>query len=123
MNIKFRAWDKHNKVMLSWERLKSEGDFTWLEDDNLIIMQFTGLYDDDGEEIYDNDIIDIFDSDNEFQFRIEVGVIYEGLELTAGDKHGSLEVEEMNYSTSEVMEALDLFTDKVVGNHYEGVRE
>lgn len=52
--LKFRAWDKQAKLMLEHE---SFGGSLPLDDPNLVLMQFTGLHDRHGTEIYEADIV------------------------------------------------------------------
>lgn len=53
--IKFKAWDTEHKLLMRLNSIEcNKGE---LVKKNHILLQFTGLYDQDGEEIYDRDIV------------------------------------------------------------------
>lgn len=59
--IKFKAWDVERKILINWEDLCLEwnyGETSHLPSD-IILMQFTGIIDRTGVEIYEGDIVRI----------------------------------------------------------------
>ena len=110
--IKFRAWDGMTNKMFNWKQLRKSKKHNFLEavelqDTGVILMQFTGLKDKNGKEIFEGDIIKAIYEDKE-----EFGEVYFDEFSASFDVRGEcwLSVEDLTCS--------DKYYE-VIGNIYE----
>ena len=67
--IRFRAWIKNDRRMIEWfpqffadtSPVTSYGDDFPENDDNVVLMQYTGIKDENGRGIYEGDILNTAD--------------------------------------------------------------
>lgn len=125
--INFRIWDIENKEMLKVQELDFEPTFyggriairpdqysDYFDTEDMILMQYTGLHDKNGKEIYEGDIIHINDDFlNKFNYLIEWNEEYLRYYLYSVDK------EKLN-KLGGILEAhLGSLEIEVIGNIYD----
>lgn len=130
--LKFRVWDLIGKRMLQWGdimNLPAWEIFPGPEQRAFIVMQYTGLKDMNGKEIYEGDIIDIHQTVNGCNLFVitwgDVGIsarylidsemlreyeydIKELLEVNIGKYEKSVEVVGNIYENDELLEVVSL---------------
>lgn len=105
--IKFRAWWVGSKLMESWkEILRTEPLSMYFEpDERTVLMQYTGLKDKNGKEIYEGDIVLEYESGRGiYGIKYEVAYEHNGFWLKDRDN-------ECGFGLTDDME--------IIGNIYE----
>ena len=115
--IKFRVWDKTLNKIHCWSAIENHFTFEELLDDNFFeAMQYTGLKDKNGTEIYDGDYI-------RYSMRTINGSIYTHVCRVFQHESGTWRIEgyhedNHSYETKGTVYAAHLICE-VIGNVYE----
>ncbi len=118
--IKFRAWDKKGKIMhdlyKDWYGLSYGMVIDDHECDFWILMQYTGLKDKNGKEIYEGDIVGFPNPDSKKIVRFGI-IDIEDNEGYSSNQLSGFYLEEIGNKDLSHMDKYLL--DKVIGNIYE----
>lgn len=120
-DIKFRCWDVENKEMLEVQELDYADSYDgqpmirttmysdYFDTEDMILMQYTGLKDKNGKEIYEGDIVEwTTHSGNKYRFSVKYSNKYAQY-IVANAKDISMEYEPLG----------DFENIEVIGNVWE----
>lgn len=120
---KFRAWDKETKSMNGMAEIyrnRNQEIELHARDESITLMQWTGLIDTNGKEIFEGDILKVTDGYSWLE------VEYSWLEVVSFNEHKGMFVSKEIHKNTDILESplwnlfiTDLLQIEIIGNIYE----
>ena len=120
--IKFRAWDKRSESMVSPDQVSDERipventDVGFKLKTKFELMQFTGLKDKNGKEIYEGDILYMKEKNFRFNCEGRVLVCWNNCEFYAKKIDGEVREDDESLGNYNFKSSFDI---EVIGNKFE----
>lgn len=120
--LKFRSWDTSNKIMLYSDHSRNLGSFFdgyCSNGNNEILLQYTGINDVNGQDIYEGDILSV--NNNDIGFLVKFGE-YDFSDIYYESKSNGWYLSNIHDSSIEyplLKENVSIINYNVVGNMYE----
>ena len=127
--IKFRIWDIENKEMLKVQELDFEPTFyggriairpdqynDYFDTEDMILMQYTGLHDKNGKELYEGDIVKITNKNSKV---ISMKPIIADIEWSEEYLTYTLITTSVKDAFESLKDYLDEYDIEVIGNIYD----
>lgn len=125
-DIRFRAWDKVNNKMLSHKDMLDGSWDNWptlffaiTDNDIYIPMQFTGLHDSQGKEIYEGDVVYFYLEGTPEDDYGNAEIVFSDGSFCVKHKIGELRIDKEEVFNEYPFFVIDFTQVEIIGNIYE----